>query len=339
MMEDQTRIMDEGTERYPLDPAMAATAETCPHCDATIPVGEQFCPKCGYQRGTWQEGLDEGEGTAASSADDLGGARFVLVSEDGQRYPLQDGDTVIGRGDADIRLADGFISRQHCRFTVSEDSVAVIDLGSANGTFVGGDRISPDAPVELQAGSIVKLGQTELALEPAEPEEPKTETAEELPEMPKDIEGEEAEEEPVTSEEAEDTPGLAPAHLELTPAGSPWSLMRTSTDEVFYLPFGGSRLGRKQEKCDIVVRGDGYISSLHCRLVTGEDHLEVTDLGSTNGTHVNHERVAPDQTVTLEAGDVLRIGQTDLKVVYEAGDAIAEQEPPAEEPEEPPAEE
>jgi len=74
------------------------------------------------------------------------------------------------------------------------------------------------------------------------------------------------------------------------------------------------------------VLGDGFISGLHCRLIAGMDNLDVTDFGSTNGTHVNHERVAPDQTVALKAGDTLRIGQTDLEVVYEAPELASNEE-------------
>ena len=111
---------------------------------------------------------------------------------------------------------------------------------------------------------------------------------------------------------------------------------------MFYLPYGASELGRKPGRCDIVVRGDGYISGKHARALASVEHLEIIDLGSTNGTYVNNERVAPDQVRELQAGDTVRLGQTDLTVMFEtmaaAGEPAAVDEEPAQpEPEAAPA--
>ncbi len=325
MSDDSTRILDEGTEDYPLDPAAAAAAEPCPHCQTSIPAGEQFCPSCGYQRGTWAAGDED---TATEPAAE---ARFWLVGAGEARYPLPDGETIAGRGDVALRITDGYISRSHARFTVTDSGVTVTDLGSANGTFVAGERLEANEPAELAVGTAFKLGQTELVLEAAEAASAEEGDAEAAP-AAEAAAGEAADED---TADAEDKPELlAEAHLEMKPAGSPWSLARTGTDEVLYLPFGETQLGRKPDKCDMVVRGDSYISGLHCRVVASLEHLEVTDLGSTNGTHANGERVAPDQTVGLAAGDTLRIGSTDLTVVFEAP-AEEEDAPPAEEETEP----
>ena len=60
----------------------------------------------------------------------------------GKSIPLH-GKTVIGRQEGcDIVLSDDAISRQHVRITVFPDGVKVEDLGSANGTFINGKRIS-----------------------------------------------------------------------------------------------------------------------------------------------------------------------------------------------------
>jgi pSer/pThr/pTyr-binding forkhead associated (FHA) protein len=49
---------------------------------------------------------------------------------------------VVGRSDeADVRLSDNWVSRSHCEIDVFDDSLAVRDLGSRNGTFVNGSRI------------------------------------------------------------------------------------------------------------------------------------------------------------------------------------------------------
>jgi len=299
MNDDSTRVLSEGTGDYPLDPTQAAQSEPCPHCQAQIPAGEQFCPQCGYQRGTWQEGAADASPAADEPAEaDLSDARFALTSSEGRTYPLVDGESVVGRsGEADVTVADGYISRQHARFTVEADTITITDLGSANGTFIGEDRLSADEPVELMVGTELKLGQTMVTLTRVEPA----------------VEGDE------TAVPDEDrVPGdLAEANLDIKPVGSPWSLMRTGTDEVLYLPFGETKLGRKPERCDLVVRGDSYISGLHCGVIASLEHLETTDFGSTNGTYVNGERIEPSQVVELKAGDELRIGATDFTVAYE----------------------
>ena len=69
---------------------------------------------------------------------------------DGERYPLMGAITVIGRDDsADIVLDDPGISRRHCEIRVTNDGphlvASIRDLGSTNGTFVNGERITSRA--------------------------------------------------------------------------------------------------------------------------------------------------------------------------------------------------
>ena len=64
---------------------------------------------------------------------------------------------VLGRSsDADLQLVDGKVSRQHCRFTVRGERLEVEDLGSHNGTFVNGERLT--AARALAAGDEVAVG-------------------------------------------------------------------------------------------------------------------------------------------------------------------------------------
>ena len=53
------------------------------------------------------------------------------------------------------------------------------------------------------------------------------------------------------------------------------------------------------------------VSRLHCQLSATVEALEVTDLGSTNGTFVNDTRIT---SATLRAGDRLKVGRVELKV-------------------------
>ena len=72
-----------------------------------------------------------------------------------------------------------------------------------------------------------------------------------------------------------------------------------------------TRLGRGAEN-GVQLNGDDFVSSRHAALEPRPDGLWVEDLGSTNGTFVNGARVSTARL--LQAGDVVRIGQTDLRV-------------------------
>ena len=68
----------------------------------------------------------------------------------------------VGRGDdADVRVPDTGISRRHARFVVTGDHVIVEDLGSTNGTFVNGRRVSGQSILadgdRLQFGTLTVL--------------------------------------------------------------------------------------------------------------------------------------------------------------------------------------
>lgn len=51
---------------------------------------------------------------------------------------------------------------------------------------------------------------------------------------------------------------------------------------------------------------DTYISQLHARVSNGEQGIVVEDLGSTNGTYLNRQRVT--SRVIGSAGDRLQLG-------------------------------
>jgi pSer/pThr/pTyr-binding forkhead associated (FHA) protein len=56
---------------------------------------------------------------------------------------------------------------------------------------------------------------------------------------------------------------------------------------------------------------DDYASARHARFEPRRDGVYVQDVGSTNGTFVNGIRLAQDRR--LAPGDIVRIGETDLK--------------------------
>jgi DNA segregation ATPase FtsK/SpoIIIE, S-DNA-T family len=63
---------------------------------------------------------------------------------------------------------------------------------------------------------------------------------------------------------------------------------------------------------------DPELSRRHARLTRGRrDALEIEDLGSSNGTWVNNERI--EEPRVLRVGDLVRVGQTELAVTNAEG--------------------
>ncbi len=93
-------------------------------------------------------------------------ARVVQLLEggvEGDVYPLRRGDNLVGRGTGDVSFPqDGYVSSKHATITVSEGSLAVKDLGSANGTFV---RVNGQAAVT--SGDLLLVGEQILRIDPA----------------------------------------------------------------------------------------------------------------------------------------------------------------------------
>ena len=68
----------------------------------------------------------------------------------------------------------------------------------------------------------------------------------------------------------------------------------------------------RADRNDVVLGGDEFASSLHARVESRGDGVWVQDLESTNGTFVNGERVLGARRIS--PGDVLRVGETDLRL-------------------------
>ena len=77
-----------------------------------------------------------------------------------RRSMLLDGPNVIGRApDATITYDVAGVSRHHARIVVSRDGVTLEDLGSKNGTYLQGKRIT-SAP--LSDGDEIQIGKVRL---------------------------------------------------------------------------------------------------------------------------------------------------------------------------------
>lgn len=90
-----------------------------------------------------------------------------------------------------------------------------------------------------------------------------------------------------------------------------WILQSAEPDIIFRLSPGNVKTVGRTARADFIVDA-ALISRIHCRLTADRsDQLVVEDLGSTNGTLVNGERV---DRVMLRAGDRLTIGRIEFEV-------------------------
>ncbi len=98
-----------------------------------------------------------------------------------------------------------------------------------------------------------------------------------------------------------------PRHIYLIVQRSP----SLETDAEIHVGSAPVTVGRGSQN-DLVLDGDEFASGRHARIEARGDGMWVQDLDSTNGTFVNGERVVGAER--MYPGDVLRIGETDLRV-------------------------
>lgn len=73
----------------------------------------------------------------------------------------------IGRSSRnDICIGDPFASRLHAELRQESDHILLVDNGSANGTFLNGQRVT--GAVRLEVGDLIRIGETEIEYVPSE---------------------------------------------------------------------------------------------------------------------------------------------------------------------------
>jgi hypothetical protein len=89
-------------------------------------------------------------------------AQFQFVMRQGPTpgvtFPLEGDQLTIGRDSSNgVAINDSEVSRKHARLGFQGGKYVLEDLGSTNGTFVNGQRLS--GPVVLKPGDVVSLGE------------------------------------------------------------------------------------------------------------------------------------------------------------------------------------
>ena len=247
-----------------------------------------------------------------------------LVVEDskiftaGTRFPINKETTTIGRSSAsDIDLVnDDTASRVHAQLTRHGEQLYVEDMGSTNGTYVNGERISSVVPLGL--GDELRVGITSLWCVDSDASEdtrirPAASTDMHSEARPEGIADNQATAEmndyDRQSERLQetmivelDTPvELVVEDSKIFTAGTRFPINKETTT-----------IGRSSAS-DIDLVNDDTASRVHAQLTRHGEQLYVEDMGSTNGTYVNGERIS--SVVPLGLGDELRVGITSLRRV------------------------
>jgi len=94
-------------------------------------------------------------------------ATFKLIWDD-REIALSEGENVLGRDESSVVWIDVYsVSRRHARIVLSGDRATLEDLGSKNGTFLRGARVT--SPISVEDGDEIRIGTVSMTFRRFEP--------------------------------------------------------------------------------------------------------------------------------------------------------------------------
>lgn len=113
----------------------------------------------------WQIGRSIGAhvGPASSTRPTKRVNEMVVIKSDtlsGMRFPIGSGLSIGRSSEADVVVDDAYASEFHFRIAVQGDNAVLSDLGSTNGTYLNGRRVT--VPTSLGRGDSIQIGNTIL---------------------------------------------------------------------------------------------------------------------------------------------------------------------------------
>ena len=95
---------------------------------------------------------------------------LVIQGADKDRaFDLFDGENIVGRANCAVKLTDGTVSRRHATLVPHGGAWALEDLGSANGTYLNGVKVT--RPMAVHRGDQIRCGATLLVFGGGKPTE------------------------------------------------------------------------------------------------------------------------------------------------------------------------
>ena len=254
-------------------PPMAASGPLkCTQCQADIPPNFKFCGVCGTP-------IQEAPAPAPMAPVPAAGlqATMTLIRPDGSEggvHTLQAGTNKLGRSHGEIFESDGYLSPSHAELILNSSGMHRInDCDSLNGVFV---RMTEEE--ELTPGQIIRIGQELLRFD--------------LIDAPAPI--------------ADGTEVMG------SPNPGYWGCITVIIgDDVTgaAYPLLGDSITMGREHGDINFPDDGYVSGMHARLVTRNNRVYLSDMGSSNGTFmkVAKGRDLPNNSYVLLGQQLFRL--------------------------------
>jgi len=220
----------------------------------------------------------------------------LIVTQPGipeREFDLGKASVTLGRATTnDVILGEGRVSRSHARLECSPSGCQIVDLGSSNGTRVNGVRVER-APLEVD--DVISIGSAQLRyVNEAVVEDAGLTVIDSEADLDKCVECESL---PMSVGET----GVARLVV-FTPERT-WEVPLDDLDLVTIGRTDENRVALEQTK----------VSRRHAEVVRKGDSFILRDLGSTNGTWMQGERVGE---AILQDGDVFRIG--DAQFVFKA---------------------
>ena len=112
-------------------------------------------------------------------------ARLVLLGEafNGRSYELKVETTTVGRvSDNAFEIPEASVSSHHAEIILKGSDVLIRDLGSTNGTFINGEKITEAV---LKPGQTLRFGTVDLRLDTGDGPAPAPSSAPSAPKKPK----------------------------------------------------------------------------------------------------------------------------------------------------------
>ncbi|MCB0193651.1 MAG: FHA domain-containing protein [Anaerolineae bacterium] len=231
--------------------------------------------------------------------------QLIIVGPDGSELvlPLTASEITLGREeDNDIVLADPKVSRLHARLVCSKKGCDLIDAGSANGTFVDGQRIEC---VPLRSGNLITLGSSTLRFEAASPSrrakrsKGRSTDRQLLHQFLDEIAQPSDETEPVKQDVSVRDQLLRVPRLVIHTPTATWEHRLQNQDRW--------TLGRSEDN-DIVIDHQ-KVSRYHAHIERDGESFIIRDLESANGTFLGQQRI---DRHTLSHTDTVNIGHAQL---------------------------
>ena len=240
------------------------------------------------------------------------GGRLVCLT-DGREYTVGVSSLSLGRdAGSDVVVSGNEVSRHHAEIRSDPDGYRLLDL-SVNGTFVNGERIGKTHA--LARADVIRIGNDEFRFyaDAAGPGSAPGPTAERVePPAPVEAPAGAAQRLSDTMHGIPDEPGRnTPPGPEAAPLAS--LLFRSGDLKGRRLPIKVPVVNIGRGDYNDIVIADASVSTMHAKLQRREAIWILSDLGSTNGTYVEGERLKGESALT--PGTTLRFG--DIIALFE----------------------